>query len=136
MVRDRPWRGFTLIEVVVALWILLVALLAGIALVLQQPRVVKRIDAERQAVRIMEWTLEELRADLIPLQSTPDVGWPAGTVVVGGRPLDVKVAIEVAPGAAAGLYDVKLTARYSVLGQPRQRRLETLFWRPAGGPGP
>ena len=134
MAGDQLRRGFTLIEMLVALWILLVALLAGIALTLQQPRVVRRIDAERQAVRVMEWTLEEMRAELIPLESTADVGWPTSATVVGGTPLDLKVAVEVVPMPAAGLYDVTVTARYSVLGQPLQRRLRTLFWRPVGGP--
>jgi prepilin-type N-terminal cleavage/methylation domain-containing protein len=135
MTRDRLQRGFTLVEVLVALWIVTVALLAGIALVLQQPRVVKRIDAERQAVRAMDWTLESMRAGLVPLQSVDLQGFVNSTVVGAPAP-DLKVSVFVSPGAKPGLYDVSLVARYTVLGQTRQRRLRTLFWRPVGGAAP
>jgi prepilin-type N-terminal cleavage/methylation domain-containing protein len=135
MTRRRLQRGFTLVEVLVALWIVSVALLAGIALVLQQPRVVKRIDAERQAVRAMDWTLESMRAGLVPLQSVDLQGFVNSTVVGAPAP-DLKVSVFVSPGATPGLYDVSLVARYTVLGQARQRRLHTLFWRPAGGAAP
>jgi prepilin-type N-terminal cleavage/methylation domain-containing protein len=133
--RPLPQRGFTLVEMLVALWIVGVALLGGIALVVQQPRVVKRIDAERQAVRALEWTLESLRAGLIPLQSEDLQGFVDSTVVGAPAP-DLRVSVDVSPGAVAGLYEASLVARYTVLGQPRQRRLRTLFWRPAGGPSP
>ncbi|MBV8201359.1 MAG: prepilin-type N-terminal cleavage/methylation domain-containing protein [Acidobacteria bacterium] len=129
----RRRRGFTLVEVAVALWILSVALLAGMALVLQQPRVVKRIDAERQAVQVMEWTIEEMRAGLIPLQSTADVGWSVGAFVAGSPAPDLKVAVAVAPAATPGLFNVVLVARYKVYGYLHQRRLQTMVFRPGGG---
>jgi hypothetical protein len=118
----------------VELWILLVALLSGMALVMQQPRVVRRIDAERQAVAVMEWTLEEMRAGLIPLQSTPDVGWQVGSFVTGSPAPDLKIAVAVVPAASPGLYQVSLTARYTVFGQLLRRRLQTMIWRQGGGP--
>src|ERR1700726_1613798 len=104
----RRRRGFTLVEMSVALWILLVALLTGVALVMQQPRVVRRIDAARQAVAVMEWTLEEMRAGLIPLQSPPDVGWTVSSFVVGSPAPDLKVAVDLGPAAAPGLHPVTL----------------------------
>ncbi len=116
-----------------ALWILTVAMLAGMALVLQQPRVVRRIDAERQAVQVMEWTLEEMRAGIIPLQSTPDVGWSLGSFVVGSPAPDLKVAVAVTPAAVPGLFRVVLMARYTVFGSLHQRRLQTMVFRPGGG---
>ena len=134
MVRDRRQGGFTLLEVSIALAVLLIALLGSVALAMQQPRVVRRMDATRQAVRVLEWTVEEMRAGLIPLQSTDDVGWPLTSMVVGGAPPDLKVAVQVAPGPGTDLYDVTLVASYTVLGQPRTRRLETLFWHPGGVP--
>jgi prepilin-type N-terminal cleavage/methylation domain-containing protein len=130
----RRRRGFTLVEVAVALWILTVALLAGMALVLQQPRVVRRIDAERQAVQGMEWTVEEMRAGLIPLQSTADVGWSISSFVAGSPAPDLKVAVAVVPAATPGLFQVVLVARYTVYGFLHQRRLQTMIFRPGGGP--
>jgi prepilin-type N-terminal cleavage/methylation domain-containing protein len=130
----RGRRGFTLIEMSVALWILLVALLSGLALVLQQPRVVRRLDAARQAVAVMEWTLEEMRAGMIPMQSTPDVGWSVSSFVVGSPAPDLKVAVGVIPAATPNLYRVTLVGRYTVLGRPYRRRLQTMIWRPGGGP--
>ena len=129
----RLQDGFTLVEVLVALWILAVALLAGVALVLQQPRVVKRLDAERQAVRAMEWTLESMRAGVVPLASE-DLESFVNSTVVGAPAPDLKVAVDVSPGPIAGLYDVSVVARYTVLGQRRQRHMRTMIWR--GGPPP
>lgn len=131
--RRLPDRGFTLVEVSVALWILIVVLLSGIALVLQQPRVVRRLDAERQAVAVMEWTIEEMRAGLIPVVSTPNVGWSVSSFVVGSPAPDLKIAVVVVPGETTGLYQVTLMARYTVYGQARSRRLQTMIWQPGGG---
>jgi type II secretory pathway pseudopilin PulG len=138
--RSRAARGFTLVEVSVALWILIVALLAGIALVLQQPRVVRRIDAGRQAVRVMEWTVEEMRVGIIPLQSTEDVGWSFREPWLLKREvplppaLDLKIAVDVVPSATPGLYEVSVEARYTVDRYAQRRRLQTMIWRPSGAP--
>ena len=63
----RP-SGFTLIEALVALTILGVALLLGMQLLIQTPRIIRRIDAERQAFRALEATLEGVRAGVIALR--------------------------------------------------------------------
>lgn len=123
--RRSPQRGFTLIEVMVALFVLAVALLAGTALVLQQPRVVRRLDAERQVVRALESTLESMRAGLVSARSQELVGFAEA-------PPDLRVVVVVASEPAPGLYQVSLLARYSVLGEAKQRRLDSLLWRPGG----
>ncbi len=56
--RPRASSGFSLIEVLIALTLLGIALLLGMDLVLQNPRVVRRLDGERQAFRAMESTME------------------------------------------------------------------------------
>ncbi|MCR8526116.1 type II secretion system protein, partial [Escherichia coli] len=62
----RP-NGFTLIEALVALTILGVALLLGMQLLIQTPRIIVRIDAERQAFRALEATLEGVRGGSVSL---------------------------------------------------------------------
>lgn len=117
-------RGFTLVETLVALALLTLALLLGLGLVLQHPRIVHRLDAQREAVHLLEATLEALRAGGIPLasQTLP----PAG-------PRKVALSIEVTPASTPpGLYRVQVRAAWQVQGQPKERSVETLVWRPAG----
>src|SRR5205807_988666 len=65
---ERGESGFTVVEALIALVIIGVALLLGMGLLLQQPRVLHRIDAQRQALRAIESTIESLRAGLLPLE--------------------------------------------------------------------
>jgi hypothetical protein len=89
-----------------------VALLLGMQLLIQTPRIISRIDAERQAFRALEATLESLRAGLPPPPN-----------------LEVKVSVEVEPAHLPGLSHVTLTAYYSVLDVAYKKQLETLVWR-------
>jgi hypothetical protein len=98
-------------------------------LLIQTPRVVRRLDAERQAFRALEATLESLRAS----------GGPAGdekmelsefNTAAGARaPKDLTVEVEVKDGRLPGLHHATLTAHYTVLGVAYTKRLETMFWR-------
>ncbi len=121
-------RGFSLIEILVAMVVLGVALLLGLALVLEQPRVVRRLDAQRQALRAIDSSLEALRAGVVPLQTADLEGFSTGVGMAA--PADLTVHLDVVPGTPSGLYQVTLTARYSVLGTRLARRVETLVWRP------
>ena len=126
----RPARqsGFTLLEVLIALTILGVAMLLGMGLVLQNPRIVRRTDAERQAFRAMESTLEAVRAGAIPLQASQldafvtAVGTPA--------PKGLSIEMEVSPTELPGLFEVTLSARYRVERQSVVKRLRTMIWSP------
>jgi prepilin-type N-terminal cleavage/methylation domain-containing protein len=122
----RP-SGFTLIEALVALTILGVALLLGMQLLIQTPRIIRRMDAERQAFRALEATLEGVRAGGVDLADQELTGFftAAGT----RAPSDLKVSMHVEPAHLPGLYHVTLTARYSVLNVAHQKQLETLVWR-------
>jgi Tfp pilus assembly protein PilV len=121
--------GFSLAETLIALFILNVALLLGMILALQQPRVIRRLDAQREAVRAMENTVESLRAGLIPLQSEELSGFAAAA---GSRmPAGFRVEVEVVPAALPDLYEVRLQAHFLVFGLPRERRLATMIWRPS-----
>jgi prepilin-type N-terminal cleavage/methylation domain-containing protein len=141
-------RGFSLIEVLVALTLLGIALLLGMDLVLQNPRIVRRLDGERQAFRAMESTMEAVRAGVIPLRNadscpTADSCDPdscpnpalCGIVrsVCAPAPKDkgyCTVTMEVGPAGPPGLYPVTLTAQYSAVGQKYKKKLQTMVWAP------
>jgi prepilin-type N-terminal cleavage/methylation domain-containing protein len=130
----RPQSGFSLAETLVALAILGTALLMGTALVLQHPRVVKRVDAGRQAYRALESTLESVRAGLLPLEPLALDGFV--TAAGGSPPQDLAISMDVDPRPVPGLYQVTLVARYSVLGEAKEKRVETLVWRQPRAPSP
>jgi prepilin-type N-terminal cleavage/methylation domain-containing protein len=122
----RP-SGFTLLEALVALALLGVALLLGMQLLVQAPRVIRRLDAERQAFRALEATLEGLRSSSTPLQDEELQGFL--TEAGSPAPDDLTVSVLVAPADLPGLYHVTLTANYKVLNVKYTKRIETLFWR-------
>ena len=125
---DRAQSGFSLVETLVSLAILTTALLLGMALVLQHPWVVRRVDAERQAYRAMESTLESVRAGVIPLESM-ELG---GFITAAGRPApkDLKLSMTVRQRPdLPGLYNVTLVATYSIGRQKLEKRVETMVWR-------
>lgn len=114
-------RGFTLVETVVALLLLMVALLLGLALVLEQPRLLRRLDGQLFALEALEATMEALRVGALPLVSTE---LPATET----RPARF---IEVTPDdVRPHLFRVQVRVRYVVLGRLQERRLETLIWSP------
>ncbi|HEY0512770.1 MAG TPA: prepilin-type N-terminal cleavage/methylation domain-containing protein [Thermoanaerobaculia bacterium] len=120
--------GFSLVEVLIALVLLGVALLLGVELVLENPRVVGRLDGERQAFRAMESTMEAVRAGVIELRTgdltglIPDVGTPV--------PRNLSMFMQVDPTATPGLFQVTLTTRYTVFNFPHIKQLQTMVWTP------
>jgi prepilin-type N-terminal cleavage/methylation domain-containing protein len=129
--RSRRTGGFSLIEVLVALTLLGVALLLGMQLVLQNPRIVHRADRERQAFRAMESTMEAVRAGVIPLKTADTTEFGRFVTAVGTpAPKDLTVLMEVTPAGLTGLYEVTLTARYSVYQVKYRKQLHTLVWSP------
>ena len=128
--------GFSLIEVLVALTLLGVALLLGMQLVLQNPRIVGRADGERQAFRAMESTMEAVRAGVISLPPPSKTSKLSGFVTIVGKPApeDLTILMEVSPAGLADLYEVKLTASYSVYRTKYTKQLHTLVWNLHPGP--
>jgi prepilin-type N-terminal cleavage/methylation domain-containing protein len=120
----RP-NGFTLLEAVVALAILGVALLLGMALVIQVPRDVRRLDAEREAMRAMEASLEALRAGALPVENSK----LSELITVSDTPVvrELKIDVAVAPTTRPGLCQVTLTAHYLVLNTQHKKQLQALI---------
>lgn len=133
MPRGAGNGGFTLLETLIALVILGFALLFVLSLVLNQPRMLKRLDAQRQAYRAIEGTLEAVRAGVIPLQTShfANFDFSAGTPA----PPDLSLQMDVlALPAPVGLYRVSLSAHYTVAGQGMDQKVQTLVWQPGGEP--
>ena len=130
--RSGRASGFSLVEVLIALVLLMTALLMAVGLVLQQPRIVRRLDGERQAFRAMESTLEAVRAGVVPLQRSDLEGF--STAVGTPAPKDLRVHMVVEPTGTPGLFEVTLLATYTVEGWPIRKRLRTLVWSPPGEP--
>jgi prepilin-type N-terminal cleavage/methylation domain-containing protein len=121
-------NGFSLLEVMVAIVILGVALLLGMALVLQNPRIVRRADDERQAFRAMEATIESVRGGALPLQNMQLDGFV--NAVGTPAPKDLTIWMQVDPTELPGLFEVTLTARYSFARHKFAKRLRTMVWSP------
>jgi prepilin-type N-terminal cleavage/methylation domain-containing protein len=131
---SRGQSGFSLVETAVALAILGSVLLMGMALLLQHPRVVKRVDAERQAYRALESTLESVRAGLLPLQPLTLDGFV--TAAGGEPPKGLAISMDVHPQSTPGLYRVTLAARYSIFNEEKEKTVETMVWRQPRAPTP
>jgi hypothetical protein len=112
--------------------------LMGMGLALQNQRVVRRMDRERQAFRAMESTLEavrageltlkDLRARVIPLKTSELDGFM--TAVDTPAPEDLKINMQVEPTGTPGLFEVTLRASYSIEKRDGEKMLRTLVWSP------
>jgi prepilin-type N-terminal cleavage/methylation domain-containing protein len=123
--------GFSLLEALIALVLLGVALLLGMELLLQNPRVVRRLDGERQAFRAMESTLEAVRAGAIPLTNA-DLG-RFSTAVGSPAPKDLAISMQVDPTEVPSLFQVTLRATYTADQRKVQKELQTMIWSPPKG---
>lgn len=124
--------GFSLIEVLIALVLVGAALMMGMGLALQQPRIVRRLDGERQVFRAMESTLESVRAGVIPLKNAQLSGFV--TAVGTPAPKDLEIRMQVDSAVQPGLFEVTLRASYFVEGRKVNKLIRTMVWSPPGGP--
>ena len=100
----------------------MLCLLSGLAVHLQQRRVLDRLAGQGAALRALEATFEALRSGALPLASGPVAGF-AGS---GG----VTLVLEVTPADVPGLWNVRAEARYTVAGEAHAQALASLFWSP------
>ncbi|HEV2851305.1 MAG TPA: prepilin-type N-terminal cleavage/methylation domain-containing protein [Thermoanaerobaculia bacterium] len=126
--RSGRESGFSLVEVLIALVLVGTALLMGMGLALQQPRIVRRLDGERQAFRAMEATLEAVRAGVVPLRTAELGGFV--TAVGTPAPKNLQIQMQVDPEGTPGLFQVTLLARYEVEHRKVEKTLRTLVWSP------
>lgn len=119
--RDRAESGFTLVEVLVALALVGVLLLASSAIYLQQRTVARRIAAQRAADTALENTYELVRAGAWPLASgpIPDL-WGSGAILT----------VNVTPGEIPHSTRIDLVATYRVSGHPFRRTLQGILYTP------
>ena len=127
MPRRAP-SGFSLVETLIALAVLTVALLLALPLVLEQPRALRRIQAQRQATRAIEATLEALRAGEVPLAPMR----LQGLALSAGEPAPpgLTLWIDTQPAGPPHLWAVTVRTRIDVLGHPLTREVETMIWSP------
>ncbi len=118
----RAERGASLMEANAAIALIGMATLVGGSLLSAHPRAAARLDAQRELLRAAEATVETLRSGSLPLESTK-------LEAVTATALPVRVTLEVRPRELPGLYEVAVTARGEVRGQPISRTVRTLVWR-------
>jgi prepilin-type N-terminal cleavage/methylation domain-containing protein len=109
-------RGFTLIEVLVALAIAGALMLSAAALYWQQKEIGQRLVAERAADEALENAYERLRAGATSLDSTGS---------------EITVTFAVGAGPVPGTTALDIVATYRVHGQPFRRNLQALLHIPA-----
>jgi|GEM_PF-6335001 len=120
--------GFTLVEALVALAVVSVAVVMMAALVGNEPRMLRRLEAHRQAWEVLETVLEGIRAG----QVTERSGLIDPAPWISSDPVTEVIEVEIEEHATArtDLVRLVLTARYRVAGRSYQRSVETLRWEP------
>lgn len=125
MSRVGRQRGSSLIEALVALAIVTLVMTIGMSLLAQQSDVTRRLRAHREAMQIVESTLEAVRAGLIPLTSGR-LQLPVTSTETDALVLWLEVSPREAP---PGLAEVLVEARYVVGPRTLHRGVRTMVWR-------
>jgi len=122
-------RGFTLLEVLVALTIVGIALLLGGGIHWRVQAIGRGLEVEAELLRRAQGVVESVRAGVHPLATGPVNAELAWVGSVGGEMQSMNLVVE--PAELAGLCQVR------VHGRSRGKRsgwhdvnLETLVWRP------
>ncbi|MCG6962718.1 MAG: type II secretion system GspH family protein [Acidobacteria bacterium] len=126
---DRPsgCDGFSILELVAALAILGFAILVTAAVLSTESDRAARLAARHQAVHALEATLEDVRAGIVPLQSSSP---QTGEIVQPAAADNLRITLNVAQASPPDLYRVEATARWRVRGRAAKATLTTLIWRP------
>ena len=114
-------RGFSLLEVLVALALVSAILLFAAGFYWQSTRIDERLDAHRRAEAALTGAYELLRAGALPLADGL-IADPTGT----GQEVTATVSAAHTPGLAR----LELVARYEIQGTSFRRTLEALVYAP------
>jgi len=118
-------------EALVALTLLAFVLLWTMVLLVEEPRIQRRLDAHAEVLEVLEAVHEGIRAGSPLNLGEKPVNWAA--LDDPPRSLeaaqDLRVWLKVETMSPAGLLRITLRARYFVGLQPFERSLETLAWR-------
>lgn len=128
---SRGRGGFTMVEVMVGLTILLIVLLLGMVTIEIQHQARATLATREQAHRLLQTALETLRVGGITLASGP-VHW--NTPPPAANP-NIALDLAVVGTGTPGLVAVALTARWQVDGTERTMRVDSMLWDPALGGG-
>ncbi len=124
----RERVGFTLLEALVALFIMALVMMLGYAFMMRQPLASQRLAAGDEALRALEASLESLRSGVVALEPgmlQPVIAYPPPTKARG-----LLIDLEVEPTEITGLFAVTLAARYRVGRAIHSRQLHSLIWSP------
>lgn len=120
--------GFSLLEALVALALMGFAMLFTIALICEEPRIERRIEAHGEVIRLLEAQLEMIRSYLdIPEREIDVKTLPLPEEPVAEN-LRMWTEVEVLPERE--LYKLTITARYSVGTGVFEQSVETMLWVP------
>lgn len=114
-------RGFSLLEVLVALVLVGAILLFAGGFYWQQIRTSERLEAQRRADGALVAAYELVRAGALPLAAGPLVDPTDG---------GVSLSADVTPSDLPGLAQLSLVASYEVRGAPFRRTLDALVYAP------
>lgn len=125
----RSARGFSLVEALIGLTLMGVAMLLTMALMAQQPWIERRLAAHQEALRLMESQIEQLRSGgALPRDGEIDVSTLPRSSPPGARDLRMWIEVEALPERS--LYDLRLTARYSVGERVYETGLDSMIFAP------
>lgn len=124
----RRQRGASLLEALVALTIMAVAILWTMILLVEAPRIERRLEAHREATRLMEAELEAIRSGPLLPDDGEEIDLAALPAVTASQDLRMWAQVATEPGRS--LRRLTLKVRYTVGGKQYDRQLETLVFVP------
>lgn len=121
-----------MLEALVALALMGIAMLLTMALICEEPRIERRLEAHGEVIRLLEARLELIRAYLYTSEGEIDLE----TLPVPEEPVaeNLKMWTEVEALPERGLSKMTVTARYSVGDGIFEQSLETMIWDPDSEP--